>query len=122
MPQQPDICNRKMPNRCRLLILERRNGRFTATAGGTRDIQSAIDLFQIVFMQPGFTSAIDVIAVIEHETRAVRMPEIFEIHDFHLISRLPFVQIVDDLVARAKPDEIYIEFVADRTNETYQVL
>ena len=37
-----------------------------------------IDLFQIVFVQPGFTSAFDVVAVIEHETRAIRVPEIFE--------------------------------------------
>ena len=65
-----------------------------------------IDFGQVVFVQPGFTRAIDVVAVIEHETSAVRMPEIFEIRDLHLVSRLPVVQIVDDLLVRdqTKPD------------------
>ena len=75
--------------------------------------RTSIDLFQIVFVQPGFTRAIDVVAVIEHETRPVRMPEKFEIHDLHLISRLPVVQIVNDLLARAEPNQIDIELVAD---------
>ena len=38
-----------------------------------------IDFGQVVFVQPRFTRAVDVVAVIEHETRPVRMPEIFEI-------------------------------------------
>ena len=33
--------------------------------------RTAIDLFQIVFVQPGFARAIDVIAVIEHEAGPV---------------------------------------------------
>ena len=77
---------------------------------------TAIDLFQIVFVQPGFTRAIDVVAVIEHETSSVRMPEIFKIDDLHLVSRLPVVQIVNYLLARAEPNEIDIELVADCTN------
>src|ERR1051325_7275645 len=32
----------------------------------------AIDLLQIILVQPRFTRAVDVVAVIEHETRAVR--------------------------------------------------
>ena len=50
------------------------------------------------------------------------MPEIFEIHDLHLVSRLSVVHIIDDLVARAKPDEIDVKFVANRVNETDQIL
>jgi hypothetical protein len=83
----------------------------SATREGT-----TIDLFQVVFVQPGFTRAIDVVAVIEHETRAVRMPEKFETRDLHLVSRLPVVQIVNYLLARAEPNEIDIELVADCTN------
>ena len=44
------------------------------------------------------------------------MPEKFETHDFELISRLPMVQIVNDLLARAESNEIDIKFVADCTN------
>ena len=38
----------------------------------------AIDFGQVVIVQPGFTRALDVVAVIEHETGAVRVPEIFK--------------------------------------------
>ena len=77
---------------------------------------ATIDLCQIVFVQPGFTGTFDIVAVIEHETRPVRMAEIFETRDLHLISRLPVVQIVNDFLARAKPNEIDIELVADGPN------
>src|SRR6266550_1536055 len=83
---------------------------------------TAIDLFQIVFVQPGFTSAIDVVAVIEHETSAVRMPEKFEIDDLHLVPRLSIVDIIDDLVSGTKPNQIDIKFVANRTNQADQIL
>ena len=36
--------------------------------------------------------------------------------DLHLISRLAVVQIVDDLLARAEPNQIDIKFVANGTN------
>jgi hypothetical protein len=42
-------------------------------------------------VKPGFAGAIDVIAVIEHETSAVRMPEVFEIHNLHLVARLAII-------------------------------
>src|SRR5205814_10437027 len=83
---------------------------------------TATDLFQIVFMQPGLTSAIDVVAVIEHETSTVRMTEVFEIRDLQLVSWLSVVQIIDDLLARAKPIEIDIKFVAIGTNYTDQIM
>ena len=82
----------------------------------------AIDFRQIAVVQPGFTGAIDVVAVIEHETSAVRVAEIFEIHDLHPVSRLAIINVIDDLLARAKPDQIDIKFVANRVNETDQVL
>ena len=75
-----------------------------------------IDFGKIVFVQPGFTGAFDIVAVIEHETRPVRMPEIFETRDLHLVSRLPAVQIINDFLARAEPNEIDVELVADRTD------
>ncbi len=43
---------------------------------------ATIDFGQVVIVQPGFTSALDVIAVIEHETGAIRVPEIFKPSDF----------------------------------------
>ena len=42
------------------------------------------------------------------------MPEIFEIHDLHLIPRLSVIDVIDDLVPRAEPDEIDIKFVTNR--------
>ena len=44
------------------------------------------------------------------------MPEIFETPNLHLISRLSVVLIVNDLLARAEPNEVDIKFVADSTN------
>src|SRR4030095_1382428 len=40
-----------------------------------------IDFGQVAIVQPRFTRTVDVVAVIEHETCAVGMPEVFEIHD-----------------------------------------
>ena len=43
---------------------------------------ATIDFGQVVIVQPRFTSALDVVAVIEHETGAIRVPEIFKPSDF----------------------------------------
>ena len=61
-----------------------------------------IDFGQIVFVQPRFRRAVEVVAIIEHETGLVRMPEIFEPGDLHLIARLAVVQIINDILAAAK--------------------
>ena len=82
----------------------------------------AIDFRQIAVVKPGFTGAIDVVAVIEHETSAVRVAEILEIGDLHLVSRLAIINVIDDLLAWPKPDQIDIKFVANRVNETDQIL
>src|SRR5882724_3403780 len=58
-----------------------------------------IDFGQVAIVQPRFTSTVDVVAVIEHETSPVRMPEIFKIDDLHLVPRLSIVDIIDDLVS-----------------------
>src|SRR4030095_12394489 len=50
-----------------------------------------VDLRQLAIMQPRLAGALDVIAVIEHETRPVRVSEIFKANDLHLISRLAVV-------------------------------
>src|SRR5215217_2951073 len=88
-----------------------------ATREGT-----ATNLFQIILVQPRFTRAVDVVAVVEHETGPVRMPEVFEVHNLHLVSWLPVVDIIDDLLARTEPNEVDIKFVANRANQTDQIL
>ena len=42
---------------------------------------AAVDLLQIVLVHPGFGGAVDHVAIIEHETGFVRMPEVFETGD-----------------------------------------
>jgi len=43
---------------------------------------AAIDFGQLAIVQPRFTSAVDIVAVIEHETGPIRVPEIFKPNDF----------------------------------------
>src|SRR5437762_6585931 len=50
-----------------------------------------IDFRKLAIMQPRFTSAINVVAVIEHETCPVGVAEIFKADDLHLVSRLAVV-------------------------------
>src|SRR5262249_23384566 len=57
-----------------------------------------------------------------HETCAVRMPEVFEIRDLQLVSRLASIQVIDDFVARAKPNQVDIKFVANCANQADQIL
>src|SRR6266496_945069 len=89
--------------------------------GAPREI-TPIDLGQLVLVQPRFTGAVDVVAVIEHETGPVRMSKIFKVGDFYLIARLAVVQIIDHLGARVKPNEIEIKFFANRIDQANQVL
>src|SRR5215831_3862030 len=82
----------------------------------------ATDLFQIVFMQPRLTSAINIVAVIEHEAGAIRVTEILKTGNLYLISWLPVVEIIDDFLARDEPNETDIEFIAHGADEADQVL
>src|SRR5947208_15429967 len=77
---------------------------------------SSIDFSKIAVVQPGLTSAFNVVAVIEHEAGAVRMAEIFKANDFHLVTRLAAVQVVDHFVPGTEPNQVDIKFVADRTD------
>ena len=52
---------------------------------------SPIDFGKLAVVQPRFTSAVDVVAVIEHETGAVRVPEKFKATNLYLIARLTLV-------------------------------
>src|SRR6266699_4699471 len=83
----------------------------TFAVGITREIAPP-DLAQLVLVQPRFTCAVDVIAIIEHETGPIRVSEIFKIGNFHLISRLAAVLVIDYIRARAKPNETEIKFFA----------
>src|ERR1700745_2558525 len=81
-----------------------------------------IDFDQIARVQPQFTRTVDVVAVIKHETSPVGMAEIFEVHDLQLVSWLSAVDVIDDLVAGTKPNQIDIKFVANRINQADQIL
>ena len=50
------------------------------------------------------------------------MAEIFEERDLHLVAGLPVVQVIDHVVATAKPDQVEIEFVAHGTEDVDQIL
>ena len=52
---------------------------------------AAIDLRELTLMQERFRRAVDVAAVVEHETGFVRVSEIFQKGDLHLIARLPII-------------------------------
>src|SRR6266568_5374749 len=93
----------------------------TFDVGITREIAPP-DLAQLVLVQPRFTCAVDVIAIIEHETGPIRVSEIFKIGNLYLVSRLAMIQIIDHLRARVKPDEVKIESFADRIDQANQVL
>src|SRR5580704_3459177 len=58
---------------------------------GAASKNAPIDFRKLAIMQPRFTSAINVVAVIEHETRPVGVAEIFKADDLHLISRFAVV-------------------------------
>src|SRR5204863_2281581 len=69
---------------------------FAGVAAPAFDVRVAresppINFRQLAIVQPRFTSAVDVVAVIEHETGAVRVPEIFKATDLYLIARLTLV-------------------------------
>src|SRR4030095_6571163 len=103
--------NHARPGRCEPLFRHFLPGVATpALHIGVARESASIDFGQVVIVQPRFASTVDVVAVIEHETSAVRMPEIFEIHDLELVSRLSVVDIIDDLMSRAKPNQIDIKF------------
>jgi hypothetical protein len=50
-------------------------------------------------VEPHLRGAVDVVRVVEHQARLVRVPEILEADDLHLIARTAVVQVVDDLSA-----------------------
>ena len=52
---------------------------------------ASVDPAQFVFVQPRFARAVDKVAVIEHETGAIGVPEIFKAGNLHLVSWLAFV-------------------------------
>ena len=58
---------------------------------GVTTKNAPIDFRKLAFVQPRFTSTVDIIAVIEHETRPVGVAEIFKADDLHLVSRLAVV-------------------------------
>ncbi len=69
--------------------------------------------FSFVFVQPRFAGALDVAAVIEHEALRVGVSEIFEVGDFQAVARLAVVQVIDDLVALLKINQLQVKLVAD---------
>src|SRR4029077_15770497 len=61
---------------------------------------------QLVLVQPRFARAVDHVAVVEHETGAIRVPEIFKAGNLHLVSWLALVQVVDHVRPGIKPNKI----------------
>ena len=77
---------------------------------------------EVVFVDPTLGSAVDVIAVVKHPTRPVRVSIKLKIRDLHGAPRLARVQVVNDFVALIKPDEVDAVFIANRNDISDQVL
>lgn len=75
---------------------------------------AALNPAEFAFVEPAFGSAVDFIAVIEHEARTVRVAVEFEIRDFYPVSRFSVIEVVDDLAAFVEPDQVDFEFVPNR--------
>src|SRR5207302_4333486 len=71
----------------------------------------AVDLPQLRFVEKRLGRAVDVAAVIEHETGFVRVTKKFEARDFQLMTVFTFVQVIDHVIAVLKPNEVEIKFV-----------
>src|SRR5262249_48695351 len=82
----------------------------------------AVDLPQLRFVQERFRRAVDVAAVIEHETGPIGVTEIFEACDFEATTVLSSVQIIDHVIAVPEPNEVEIKFVPHGFDQADQVL
>ena len=81
-----------------------------------------IKLHQLRFVQPRFRRAVEHVAVIEHETRLVRMAEVFEARDLQFAARMSIINVVDDVAAVAKINQVEMIFVAHGVDVGDQVL
>lgn len=101
--------------------------RFAGVAAPAFDVSAlrenaAPDFHELVLVQPRFARAVDVIAVIEHKTRFVRMPEILEVGDLHLVAPGAGVEVIDDFATFVEPDEVDVELVAHGADQADQIL
>src|SRR6202040_567370 len=83
---------------------------------------AATDLCQLGVVQPRFTGAVDVVAVIEHETGPVGMPEIFEAGYLQAFAVLAVVQVVDHVAPVLKINQVEMKLFPHRIDVADQVL
>src|SRR5450432_3616540 len=76
---------------------------------------------QFILLHPGLGATVHLVAVIEHETRAVRVAEKFEPDNLHAAARFAAVEIVKHLPTGVEPDEIDLVCVAHRIDEADEV-
>src|SRR4029077_4332656 len=100
---------------------------FAGVAAPTLDVSAtgknaAADLWQTGGVEPRFTCAVDVVAVIEHETGAVGMPEIFETSYLQAFAVLAVVQVVDHVAPVLKINQVEMKLLPHRIDVADQVL
>ena len=83
-----------------------------------RGEDAAVDAAEFVFVQPRLRGAVDLVAVIEHESRFVAVQEPVEAGDFDRIAGLSGVEVVDHGIRRAEPNEFDPVFRCDTGNPT----
>ncbi len=80
---------------------------------GSRSEVGAIDLTEFRLVQPDLRATVDLVAVIKHEAALVGMPEVFEVRDFDLITRLSYIEIIDQLFLVVEKDKVCPGFLLD---------
>ena len=51
-------------------------------------------------------TAVDLVAIVEHEARLVRMEEEVQIRDLHLVAGLSAIEIIDQRLGIVEPDQL----------------
>jgi len=89
---------------------------------GTGGEVSAVDLTQFGLVKPGFGTTVDLIAIIEHETGTVGVTKVFKISNLDAVTRLPRIQVIQELLFGVKENKVELEFLLHTLDFLKQVL
>src|SRR4051812_33307967 len=83
---------------------------------------AALERLHVVLVEPALRGAVQIARVVEHPAGAVRMAEVLEVRDLHLVAVLAVVQVVDHLLGLVEEDELDVESIADRLDVAEEVV
>jgi len=83
---------------------------------------SAVDLTQFSLVKPGLGTAVDFVAIIEHETGTVGVTKVFKIGNLDAVTRLPGIQVIQELLFGVKENKVELEFLLHALDFLKQVL